>query len=382
MSSPVLLSSSTGNTGEILISADSHVSEPPDLWETRLPSSLRNRLPDLKTARTKGGRPPIHLKSQHVDDRQQTEDSKPITHAERRAGRDPVERLKDMALDGVSAEVLYPSLGGRLFQLEDAALQQACFEIYNDWLTEYCNTAPDRLLGIAMISTYDTEHAVNELVRCKNAGLHGAVIWQYPPPALPFSSDHYDSFWAAAQDLQMPVSLHINTGHRSKGHQDIHGLQSYRRGINVKLEEAMDALLDIIFSGVLERFPLLNLVVVENEVGWIPFWLEQCDKYFERHRLVEPLTLIKRPSEYFNRQVFATFFNDETGGHLLSWWGIDNCMWSNDYPHSNSTWPHSREVISRDLGQLPADDRAKLVCGNVARLYQLNIEPTASSATP
>jgi predicted TIM-barrel fold metal-dependent hydrolase len=224
-----------------------------------------------------------------------------------------------------------------------------------------------------MISAYDADRGAKELERCKKEGLCGASIWQLPPPELPFTSNHYESFWAAAQDLAMPISLHINTGYQSRNHRERHGLESYRRSINVKLEEIMEALFDLIFSGVLERYPRLKLVIVENEIGWIPFWLEQCDKYFERHRLVEPLPINKRPSEYFYRQIFATFFNDETGGRLLSWWGINNCMWSNDYPHANSTWPNSREVIARDLGHLSGEDRAKLVRLNVAGLYQLKI---------
>ncbi len=119
-------------------------------------------------------------------------------------------------MDGVKAELLYPSLGGRLFHIEDAALQEACVQVYNDWLIEYCKTAPDRLLGIAMISAYDADRAAKELERCKKEGLCGASIWQLPPPELPFTSSHYESFWAAAQDLAMPISLHINTGYRSR----------------------------------------------------------------------------------------------------------------------------------------------------------------------
>ncbi|MGH7846096.1 MAG: amidohydrolase family protein, partial [Candidatus Binatia bacterium] len=317
---------------DLMISADSHVSEPVDLWEQRLPAAFRDRAPNFRKSGSRGGKPPVHLKAS-IDERQKIEESKPVSHAERRAGRDPVARLSEMLQDGVGAEVLYPSLGGKLFFIEDAALQEACAQVYNDWIAEYCSVAPERLLGIAIISTNDINHAVNELTRCKKAGMKGAIIWQLPPPDLAFTSEHYDPFWAAAQELEMPVSLHINTGYRSRGYLDVHGLQSYRRSINIKLEEVIDSLFDIIFSGVLERFPRLKVVVVENEVGWVPFWLEQCDKYYERHRLVEPLPIKQRPSEYFYRQVYATFFNDETGGRLLSWWGTDNCMWSNDYPH-------------------------------------------------
>jgi predicted TIM-barrel fold metal-dependent hydrolase len=152
--------------------------------------------------------------------------------------------------------------------------------------------------------------------------------------------------------------------------QTSHGIHRYRIGVQ-QHREIEDALFDIIFSGVLERYPKLKIVSVENEVGWMPFWLGQCDKGFKRHRHSEKLPIDKLPSEYFYRQVYATFFNDQVGGKLFSWWGTDNCMWSNDYPHQNSTWPNSRAVIDRDMGHLPAADRDKLLNTNVRKLYNL-----------
>jgi predicted TIM-barrel fold metal-dependent hydrolase len=340
-----------------------------------LPAAFRDQAPSFKDAyASRGGRPPLRLEGQRASDLKRAAESKQLKYVDRVGGRDPTERLKAMAMDGVVGEVLYPTLGGRLFYLEDAELQQACFQVYNDWLVEYCGAVPSRLFGIAAISTYDIDRAIKEITRCKNAGLRGAMIWQYPPKELPFTSNHYDRFWTAAQDLQMPVSLHISTGHgSSKGFRNERGMESYRRTINGRTQEIMDALFEIVFSGVLERFPRLQLVLVENEVGWIPFWLQQCDRYFERYRFIDPLPMKNLPSEYFCRQVYATFFNDEVGGRNLSWWGVDNCMWSSDYPHSNTTWPHSREVIARDLGHLPPAARSKLVSGNVARLYNLDI---------
>jgi predicted TIM-barrel fold metal-dependent hydrolase len=142
----------------------------------------------------------------------------------------------------------------------------------------------------------------------------------------------------------------------------------------MKLFQSVDSLYDLIYSGVLERFPKLKVVLVENELGWIPFVLEQWDYYFRRHGSKrEGLMIKKLPSEYFHNQIYTTFFNDAVGGHILSWWGQDNCMWSNDFPHGNTTWPSSRQVISRDLGALPADVRAKLVRENVSRLYNIPI---------
>jgi len=146
----------------------------------------------------------------------------------------------------------------------------------------------------------------------------------------------------------------------------------------MKLLYASNALSDIILTGALERYPRLKVVLVENEMSWIPFYLAQYDKYLSRGNLESPLTL--RPSDYFLRQVYATFFNDPPAAWTLPHWGADNCMWSNDYPHPNSTWPNSRQVIQRDLSHVPAEDRTKLLHGNVTRLYQLPIVPSLQVA--
>lgn len=335
---------------EVLISADSHISEDPDLWVTQLPPAFRDVAPRF---------PPRKVGEGFQD--------KP-------GGWDPHQRVQEMAADGVSAEVLYPTLGLRLFGLDDAGLQQACFRLYNDWLIDYCQVALDRLIGIACISTYDIDHAVAELERCCRAGLKGALIWQAPHPDLALHSDHYHRFWAAAQDLEMPVSLHILTGHNySKNMEARSGVEHYRGSVNLKTFDAANALFELIFYGVLDRYPRLKLVIVENEIGWIPFFLQQWDYYYRRFRNQNPPPIDREPSEYFYRQVYATFFNDSVGAHNLEWWGVDNCMWSNDFPHPNSTWPRSREVIGRHLGHLPADTRAKLVRDNVAHLYRIPI---------
>jgi uncharacterized protein len=171
----------------------------------------------------------------------------------------------------------------------------------------------------------------------------------------------------------LPVHLHILTGFGDSMHrQTSHGIKRYRIGVQ-QTREIEDALFDIVFTGVLERYPGLKVVSVENEIGWMPFWLGQCDKAFKRHRHSEKLTIYKPPSEYFRRQIYATFFNDPVGARLFSWWGCDNFMWSNDYPHQNSTWPNSQDVIARDMGHLDAADREKLLSSNVTKLYQIKV---------
>jgi predicted TIM-barrel fold metal-dependent hydrolase len=261
--------------------------------------------------------------------------------------------------------------------MDDAKLQAACFKAYNDWLIEYCSTSPKRLLGIAAISVYDIDEAVKELERCAKAGVKGSIIWQAPHPDLPFHSEHYNKFWEASQALDLPVHLHILTGHgyhkESVFGNKRTGVEAYRGSVNLKLKEIIDAFFELIFYGVLERYPKLKFVSVENEIGWMPFMLQQWDYYYRRFRGVNPLPITKDPSEFFKTQIFGTFFRDTAAGHSFEWWGQDNCMWSNDYPHGNSTWPESKKFIDRDLGHLPPDIRKKLVYSNVKSLYDIDI---------
>jgi predicted TIM-barrel fold metal-dependent hydrolase len=343
---------------ELLISSDSHVVESPDLWAERLPAAIRGRAPTYEH----------------------------IRRMKRHPGEtDPAARLGEMEIDGVSCEVLYPTLGLEQFGIPEPEVQEACFRVFNDWLIEYCSYAPARLLGLGCIATFDIDRAVRELERCKKAGLRGALIWQVPPANLPFAGTHYEKFWAAAQDLEMPVSLHILTGAPYtpglilKG-RDETPLEHIQLSVNTKLWYAANAMLDIVGSGVLDRYPKLKLVLVENEVSWIPFVISQWDKYIARGGKYA-IPAKELPGTYFGRQVFATFFNDPPSKWMLRDWA-DMCMWSNDFPHPNSTWPHSREVIERDLGHLDAETRRKLVSGNVARLYDIQTDTLPIVKTP
>jgi len=279
----------------VIISADSHVMEPVDLWKKGVPEKYREAAPLY----------PPHKLGEGFQQRE--------------GGWDPNARITEMEVDGLSAEVLYPTLLLKLFALDDAGLQEACFRVYNDWLIEYCSVDRDRLIGVAAISAYNIDNAVKELERCRKAGLKGALIWQAPHPDLPFHSKHYDRFWAAAQDLEAPVSMHILTGH-SYHSKERKGIEHYRGSVNLKLMDVANALFEFIFYGVLERFPGLKLVTVENEIGWLPFMLQQWDYHYRKNRGNYPAPINENPREYFQRQIYATFFNDTVGGRNLEWW--------------------------------------------------------------
>ena len=278
---------------EILISADSHVIEPAMILKERVPASMRDAAPQFPELKVGEGFQ---------------------THP---GGSDPHARLSEMGTDGVSAEVLYPTHLLPVFGMDDAKLQEACFRAYNDWLIDYIRVAPERLVGIAAISIYDVDVAVRELERCAKAGMKGSIIWQAPHADLPFHSAHYDKFWAASASLNMPVTLHILTGHgyhKDKTYFNTRGVEHYRSSVNLKIAEITSALFEIIFYGVLERHPGLKIVSVENEIGWLPFMLQQWDYYYRRFRAVNPPPISKDPSEYYKDQIFGTFFRDAVAG--------------------------------------------------------------------
>ncbi len=352
----------------LLVSADSHVMESVTLWQERLPADQRDRAPRFAKPEAVHGRP---------------------------GGNDPRARLDEMAVDGVSAEVLYPSLGLQLYALEDVELQESCFRVYNDWVSEYCSIAPQKLVGVASLSAYRIDQAVAELERATRLGLRGGMIWQTPPPELPFYSRHYDPLWAAAQSLGTSMSLHIVTGfdwsHALRDEtqtgkawtpeeKEKVGLYALRY-LNAKVFTAMNALHDIIFSGVFNRFPRLKLVLVENNIGWLPFMLSQWDNKVQRKSKDAGKELRKLPSEYFRDHCFATFIEDPVGGQNLSWWGSDNTMWSNDYPHNASSWPDSRKTVKADLGHLNSQTLEKVLWKNACDLYGL-AKPAAVPPSP
>ena len=378
-------------TARKLISADSHVNEPADLWLERIDKEFRDRAPrvvDNIPGRPPGsylvleGISPIHV-SQGLGAGKKPEELPGFFQSStykdaRRGGWDPAERVKDMDVDGVEAEVIYTTLGFRQFWLKDAALQRACFRAYNDWLAEYCAYAPKRLAGLALVSLYDAEEAGNELRRCRKSGLRGAMIWASPPDDRPYHDPLYDPFWAEAQELGMPLSLHSITGMgpesqamRAMG-REMKSVDRYLRSVTL-CDEVKRSLTVFIFSGVLERFPRLKLVSAENEVSWLPFVIQRWDQAFEEYRHMYPAPVKLKPSEYFRRQIYATFIEDPLGVTNRHAVGIENIMWSSDYPHTVSTWPRSQEIIKRDFAGVPEDEKWKIVRENVIGLYGLEL---------
>jgi predicted TIM-barrel fold metal-dependent hydrolase len=364
-----------------LISADSHVIEPAELWLERLDKKYRARAPHVFFNEARQGWffgcdeiPPARINSLYAaavtPEEFGGEQRRAGLEATRHGGFDPAARIKDMDQDGVAAEVLYTSLGLSLFWLEDPAMQLACFRVYNDWLAEFVSHARKRLIGLGLVPLWNVKDGVVELERCHKLGLKGAMIWGSPPRERPLYSTELDPFWRCAEELRMPVSLHILTGHemsRSLFADDI-PLGKYQRNLALP-DEIKHSLTDMIFSGVLERFPTLRIVVAENDIGWLAYYLLHADRAHLKLGHIAPTSLVMKPSEYFRRQIYATFMEDEVGLLTVPLLGADNFMWGSDYPHYESTWPKSREIIARQFGRESAETRAKITHDNSAALY-------------
>ncbi len=361
-----------------LISADSHVSEPVDLWAKGVDKKYRDRAPRLveNPKDPTGayfyyeGHAPHPIGIGLAAGKSPEELAQFLTRGTyadaRPGGWDPAERLKDNEQDGVEADVLYTTLGFRIFWLKDAGLQEDCFRVYNDWLAGYCSYAPKRMAGLAMISLYDPKAGAQELERCAKLGLKGAMIWCSPPTEQPYSSEVYDPFWAAAQELKMPVSLHAITGMGWESQWDFG--DRYMRA-TVLPHEVERSLSVLIFSGVLDRFPELQIVSAENNCGWLPYYLQRMDRTFTRGRYAAGFKIQQKPSEYWQRQMHCTYIDDYVGVAQRQFIGVDRMMWSSDYPHQASSWPHSQEVVARDFKDASPEERFKITRGNVAKLY-------------
>jgi uncharacterized protein len=362
-----------------IVSADSHIIEPADLWTARVPQGLRQRAPRVVRQDFHGresdvfvaeGLTPFPVSGFAVAGFDPSEFPDRMTRGYagvRPSAWDPTLRIADQERDGVAGEVLYPSLAMTLFQLEDGELRAASFAAYNDWLAEYCSHSPRRLAGVAMISLDDPAQAAGHLAATVRQGLRGAMVWGDAPAERPYGDRAYDVFWAAAQDLAVPLSFHILTERRSANWKTT--VMRYYPLLHHVIQRTFS---ELILSGVLERFPNLQIVSVENDIGWIAHFIQRLDHAYEKYRYLEPQGAIPHPPGfYFRRQIRATFQDDVIGVRTRDVIGADNLMWASDFPHSDSTWPRSREVIVRDFAGVPAPELNKMVFETASKLYRI-----------
>src|SRR5215470_12036022 len=298
-----------------IISADSHFVEPPTMWAERVDKKFRDRAPH--TVKGLNGRdgelfvcenispvPVAGFFGAGVPSEALAEHVKKGMEAAPASVWDPAARIKDQDRDGVQAEVIYTSMGMPLYGLDDVALRVACFRAFNDWAVEYCSHNPKRLLPLGLITLEDIQAGVQELQRIAKKGMRGAMIWAEPPGDRPYSHPDYDPFWAAAQELNMPLSLHILTGRKGMGIDFFSGsLLIQGSTLHHQVERSIAV---FTLGGVLEGFPRLRIISAENDVAWMAYFLWRMDMIHDRLGGLAPTKLQLKPSDYVKRQVYTT----------------------------------------------------------------------------
>lgn len=362
------------------ISADSHITEPPDCYTAHIDSRWRDRAPHMTRHQTLGDIYVIDGMSQPVpmglvaaagkDPASITMDG--VLFEELwQSGWNPKFRIADQEKDGVAAEMIYPTVGMLLCNHPDFDYKKACFEAYNRWLAEYCAEAPGRLFGLAQVSMRTPEDGVAELRRVHEMGFRG-VMMPGNPAVEDYDSPIYDKVWATAVELNLPLSFHILTGRSD-------GLDAKPRGPRINgfltiIRGCQDIMGTFIFSGVFDRFPALKLVCAEADAGWVPHYMYRMDHAYKRHRYwMKAPPLQRLPSEYFAENIHVTFQDDWVAFRMADLCNVNRLMWASDFPHSDSTWPWSQDVLAEHTQALSEAQRNRILHENVAELYGLKV---------
>jgi len=362
---------------EEFVSADSHVVEPADLWTTRMDKKFRERAPRIDSRPDgdyyiiEGLDPtPLGLEGAMLEDKLRggVESSTGHRHSDTRPGAWNGEaRLVDQDLDHIRAEVIYPGLFGlQFFTAPDPEYQRECIRVYNDWLSELSAVAPNRFLGAALLPMKGpAEWAVAEAERAAKNNLRSVMM----AAEARYQSSEYDRLWAALQDLGLPVSVHVGTSTQEAVFAKFRRMGIGTGLVDTKLGMPIRTVADLIWSGVPQRYPKLRFVIVEGGTGWIVSLLTFMDHWWADHRGWMQPKLNEAPSTYFHRQFWATFEDDRAGLLTRELMNVEHLMWGSDYPHTEGTFPHSREQVAKVFAGIPNSEVRMMVADNAARLY-------------
>jgi len=371
-----------------VISADSHIVEPPDMYTSRIEPRFRERAPRIERHKTPVGREydawvldgvqvgtlgAVMQAGQRFEDPSQI-DFLGVWEDVRKGAYDPHSMITENEEDGVWGSCLQPSQGLFWYRVPDSELLTEVCRVYNDWITDFCKPYPERLKGIAMLNVDDVEEACLELERSKKLGLVGAFIPVSPLPDKPYRHPIYERLWWTAQDLNVPLLLHIGTPRYGVPGNEFTVNSSDMTGAGRSTTDywVRYSLGAMLFAGVFDRYPRLKVGSVEHETMWIPHWLQQMD-FTYRERPVFTKGWKSRegmlPSEYWRRNMFVEFMEDELGVRIRDTIGVDNMLWGSDFPHSESTWPQSKQFLDRIFTGVPEEDRRKITSENAAKLF-------------
>lgn len=357
-----------------LISADSHVEEPPGLWFDALPEAARAELPPEMRPTESGSQFALRIGAE--EDRELTAEE--LEGARRRQeassrGTTSVEaRYAVMREEGVVAECIFPTKGLYLWNMTDAATGALCARIYNDWIYDALQSRSGRFSCAALIPTFRVEDAIAEVERSVKLGLGSLMLPIVGTP--PFNARQWEPLWSLIEETGLPVVMHQGSGH---------DMLFYRgRGAAVANLVATQSMAPrtaalLATSGVLADHPKLHFIFVETNAAWISWIMATLDHYDRAFRQmpgwVRPL-LAEPPSFYIKRQIHGTFQHDDVAVAMVPYTGADVALFGTDYPHHEGTYPHSRKVVAEFCGMLAPADAEAIVFGTAARLFHFDRE--------
>lgn len=381
------------------ISTDSHVEEPFDELQERLPEHLRplsRRFVerDGETVLEVPGLAPLSVSysermfAAEMGDKEFDREFR----NDPTGGRDIEMRIKQIESDGVWGEIIYPNRFLALSAHPNVEYQREMTKIYNDFLFETFGDHFDRFMPAPLLSTVSVDDAVAEAQRVRKLGFRCVML---PPlvPWMPYWLKDWEPLWSVLEEMSMPLNFHVFSGNTAQGvdfgnlwviPQELvdQGRQHFKsERVDERLSttamcmaSAMSPLMHLTGSGVFDRHPGLRFALVESEAGWIP-WALQCLDLMQTRRRFGLMPLDLKPSEYFHRQGWATFIEDKIAIDLLEYIGEDRLMWSNDFPHDEGTYQESEAIVNRLIGHLPDRTKRKLLHDNAADLYGFEHAP-------
>lgn len=377
--------------GYKVFDADLHVFEPADLWQRYIEPKYRDQAPVGSAAYffdmtlmhdgeyiSRSGTTPILADGEFSQDLLKAHGSLEKYKDHVRRNWTPDTQIEAMDDEGIDKAVLFPSRGFYAVGKEyaDDGLAAAIARAYNNWLAEYCAAAPDRMYGCGLIAPQSVEMAIDEVRRMKRElGFKAVFLRPNPVRKRNWHDPAYDPLWAAIEAENLAIGFHegwpsklpVALGERFDGkHEDLWMTEH----VACHPVEAMYASLCFIMGGVLERFPGLRVAFLESNCSWAPYWLWRMDEHYEHRERVAKAKMPLRPSDYFKRQCFVSIEAEERiGKTFVDYVSDGNLVFSTDYPHEDSRYPHSLETF--DELPLTEDQKRKVLWDNCARLYQV-----------
>ncbi len=360
-----------------LISSDSHVTEPGDLWTSRVPAALRDRAPRIVHLErgdawiVEGIKDPISFGLSSCAGLEPEEMRAWVRFEEiRRGGYDPAARLGEQDRDGVDAEILYPTprLAIGIAAHPEEAYHLAMVRAYNDWMSEFVAPAPERFGGLMILPNRGgPEAAVAEIERVMDRpGMRGVVMGCWPNGTLMIQPED-DRVWGVLAERRLPLTIHVSLTQTMPAAAGQVKLPGYGRFF-----DAPNRMIEMVFSGLFERFPTLDVFFAEVDFGWVPYVKEQIDNNYERLKATSGFGLKAPPRETIERHFHFGYMTDSFGLRNRHYVGTERILWSSDYPHISADWPNSWRTIQASMSGVPPSERDLILAGNAVRLFRFD----------